>query len=105
MSDQLNHYRVTARLLKEIQYSGKYLISRKYRLSIPALVMHGLEDNVTSPNETSKFGQNSNYIKVKIWQSKFHELHNDTNNREVFDYIINWINSDVLQENDTTFEY
>ncbi len=104
-SDPLNHNRLTSRLLKEMRHSGKYLISRKYKFTIPILVMHGSDDNVSSPNATVKFGQNSTYIQVKIWPSKFHELHNDLNNSEVFAYIINWINSIVLKENDTTFEY
>ncbi|MFC2136543.1 alpha/beta hydrolase [Bacteroidota bacterium] len=104
-NDPLNHNRLTSRLLREIQDSGKYLISRKYKINIPTLVMHGKDDNITSPNETVKFAQNSNHIQVKIWQDKFHELHNDVSNSEVFDYIINWINSAIIQENDTIFEY
>jgi len=104
-TDPLNHNRLTSKLLKETQHAGKYLISRKYRINIPTLVMHGSDDNITSSNETIKFARHSNHIQAKIWQGKFHELHNDINNMQVFNYIINWINSTILQENDTTFEY
>lgn len=97
-SDPLIYNQISSHLLKEIKKMGNYIISRKYKINTPVLIMHGSNDSITSSNESFKFGQNSNHIQVKIWQGKLHELHHDIDNIEIFNYTMKWIKESLLKQ-------
>lgn len=94
-SDPLSHNKITVKTLNTIEESGNVITSRKYKINLPVLLMHGTSDNLTSSNETLKFGENSSNMEVKIWKGKYHELHTDINKTEVFEFIKKWIDSNV----------
>jgi alpha-beta hydrolase superfamily lysophospholipase len=60
-------------------------------LKIPVLLLHGSDDQLTSPEGSREFAGKTNMAELKIWDGGYHELHNEPFKDEVFKYILNWI--------------
>ena len=90
--DPLTHYYISARLFINAYYKGRYALKNASRLDIPLLLMHGSMDKITSPKGSSDFADmTKNITTLKIWDGLFHELHNEIEYKDVFEYIINWL--------------
>jgi len=97
LRDPLVHNRISLRLFKEIHESGIYASRNIYKINPPLLIMHGSEDTITSISTSKNFVMNtSRKIHFKPWEGLYHELHNEFNYQEVFDYIIHWLRSHKL---------
>lgn len=91
-NDPLVHDLITARLYFEIQGASRLILSNKHKVSVPLLLMHGTSDRITSYNASCQFANNtSSNTTFKGWTGMYHELHNENNNVEVFNFIVNWI--------------
>ena len=54
--------------------------------------MHGSGDQITSHNASENFVANtSDRTQLKIWEGLRHELHNEFEYREIFEYLFSWI--------------
>ncbi len=95
-SDPLNHGRISFRLFHEINQRGVWAIENAQNLKLPVLLMHGLADQITSPNASAKVS-NSNkvFIEYQTWEGKYHELHNESNRPEVAAKVIEWIKQKI----------
>lgn len=61
-------------------------------LGIPTLMMHGSADGLTSPAATKAFAErNPQNVTYKSWDGWFHELHNEPDQAELFDYVLQWL--------------
>lgn len=90
--DPLNHGYVSARLLSEIIKHGLFALRHVYKINKPFLLMHGSGDKITSHKTSKDFVSNtSERTRLKIWEGLRHELHNEFEYREVFDYVFEWI--------------
>jgi alpha-beta hydrolase superfamily lysophospholipase len=93
-ADSLNHGRISFRLFYEINRSGLWAIENTGKLKIPILLMHGLADQITSPDASQKASLgNPEYIDFKRWEGKYHELHNESNRPEIAAFVMDWINN------------
>ncbi|CAF0769227.1 unnamed protein product [Adineta ricciae] len=63
---------------------------------IPVLIQHGTADNLTSHNASSRFANRGTNIQFKSWPDCYHELHNEPEREEIFDFTLNWIYDIVL---------
>ncbi len=92
INDPLTHDKISINLYSEVNKKGRWALKNADRLKIPLLLMHGNADGITSHKASEEFAENSKkYTTLKIWDKMCHELHNEINNNEVFDYILNWI--------------
>jgi alpha-beta hydrolase superfamily lysophospholipase len=90
--DPLVHDRLSVSAFTNMINGGKFALNQVDKLIIPTLLMHGLEDKITDHKATQKFAkQNSNTCKIKLWAKDFHELHNDSNKKQVLEFILSFI--------------
>lgn len=95
--DPYNHGKITAGTFLGFFEAGKYAIAHAGDLKIPALIMHGTADKLTSPEGSKEFVANApkDLVSSKSWDGYYHELHNEpaAERKQVLDYIINWLDA------------
>ena len=92
-NDPLNHGYVSIRLVNEIYNHGLFALRHVYKINKSFLLMHGSGDKVTSHKASEDFVANtSDRTQLRIWDGLYHELHNEFEHREIFEYIMSWIN-------------
>ncbi len=95
-NDPLVHNKVTATLGIGMIETAKKLYAFKGTTKIPMLIMHGGADKLTSPKGSQRFAENMNGdVTYKEWPGLFHEIHNEPEKREVFEYLVDWMNRRV----------
>src|SRR5512145_3170684 len=93
-SDPLVHHSILPRLFFQIEHYGILASQSIYKINIPLLVMHGDADPITSFRQTGGFVRNADSRTIfKEWPGGYHELHNEPNEPEVFNYLLNWLNN------------
>jgi acylglycerol lipase len=96
LNDPLVHNSILPRLFFEIELNGIKASKSIYKINIPLLVMHGAADRITSIRKTRDFVINAgNLTTFKEWPDAYHELHNDTDEKEVFDFLLQWLNKQI----------
>ena len=92
LNDPLVHNSILPRLFFEIEENGMKASMSIYKINIPLLVMQGTADRITSYRQTRSFVMNAGCLTTfKDWPDQYHELHNETNENEVFDYLLQWL--------------
>jgi alpha-beta hydrolase superfamily lysophospholipase len=92
-NDPLNHGMITARYFSIIQQHGEYAMRHVYKINKPFLLMHGSDDQITSPKASEDFVANtSDRTHLKIWDGLYHELHNEFEYKDIAKYAIDWLN-------------
>jgi alpha-beta hydrolase superfamily lysophospholipase len=95
--DKLNHQFITPTLFFGAIKAGEKAIKRARRIQLPVLLMHGTSDLITSFEASKKFAKRlenaGGDISFKAWENCYHEIHNETNNEEIFQEILQWINN------------
>ena len=95
-TDPLNHGRISFLLFDTITKTGKWAIANSSKLNIPVLLMHGADDKITSPKASKQaYEGNKNWIEFKIWEGRYHELHNETNRVEVAETVLAWLKKNL----------
>jgi alpha-beta hydrolase superfamily lysophospholipase len=91
-ADPLVHDKMTPAFFMNVHFAGPFAIEHAHKIKLPALVYHGSGDKITSHLGSlelkNKAGEN---VEVKIFEGLYHELHNEPEKQEVFNYINNWI--------------
>jgi alpha-beta hydrolase superfamily lysophospholipase len=90
LNDPLVHDQISANLFYLATMSGANSLEKVANLRVPALIMHGNEDPITSAAASQQFAEKAN-ITFKLWEGMKHEIHNEIGKKEVWDYTINWI--------------
>ena len=71
---------------------GERLLKRAGEIELPLLLIHGAEDQITSPAATAKFAENLKAEHVfKRWDGLRHEPHNEPEKKEVLSFILRWL--------------
>lgn len=64
--------------------------------NVPVLIMHGEKDAIGFAEGSREFGSNiSGDCTVKIWPGLFHEVHNEPEKEQVFEYLKAWLDEHV----------
>ncbi len=93
--DPLVHDKISVSLFtRAIQY-GEYAINHAPAISIPALLMHGEEDPITSIEASKAFVDKGKAhglpVTFQSWPTMKHEPHNELEKQKVLDFIADWI--------------
>ena len=92
-NDELVHDRITSAFFINVHFAGQYVIDYASEIKTPLLVMHGMEDGLTSPKGSQEFASNAGEnVHLKMWDGLYHELHNEPEKQEVFHYEMEWMN-------------
>lgn len=93
--DKLNHQFITPSLFFGTRKAGRKVIQNAGKIKYPVLLMHGTGDLITSFKASEKFAERlknaGGDITFVPWKNYYHEIHNEFNNEEVFQKIIDWI--------------
>jgi alpha-beta hydrolase superfamily lysophospholipase len=91
-TDPFNHNRISFLLYSSVVQYGRLAIKKAHLVKLPVLLMHGLDDQITSPVASKKMAQNNPaLIEWKEWPNQYHELHNEIIRDKLADIVINWI--------------
>lgn len=90
--DPLSHDKISVRLALDVINSGKWALEHAAEFSLPLLIMHGSADRKTSPEASRDFSEHiSGNCTYKLWEGLYHEIHNEPEQQEVFDFLIKWL--------------
>lgn len=94
VDDPLVHDRLSTRLGKEWLRQSDFALEHAGELLIPALLMHGSADRLTSPAATRQFAERASNADVTFieYAGMYHELHNEPEQAKVFTDMIGWLN-------------
>lgn len=91
-ADSLNHDKMSAGFFAQVHPAGLYPIEHASELKVKTLAMHGTGDRITSAEGTREFANNNPaMIELKLWDGFYHELHNEPEKQQVFDYMAGWL--------------
>lgn len=92
MNDQLVHDKISARLFVAIYESGLWALEHAAEFPVPLLLMHGAADPITSAKASQEFAERAgDKVTLKLWDSMYHEIHNELEKAEVFKVILDWL--------------
>ena len=99
MKDPLIRHQIPIRLLFEINAAGIRASRSIYKINLPMLVMHGTDDKITSFKASKDFVMNSsNQTTFREWAGYYHELHNDIDADEVFNFVTGWLDKNFNKQ-------
>ena len=91
--DELVHDRITSAFFVNVHFAGQYAIEHAAEIKKPLLFSKFFENNIASPEGSKAFATNAKEnVKLKLWNGLYHELHNEPEQEEVFNYELEWIN-------------
>ena len=91
-ADSLVHDKISSAFFVNVHSAGPYAIWHANELSMKTLAMHGTADRLTSSKATEEFAnKNPQKVELKLWDGFYHEIHNEPEKQQVFDYIANWL--------------
>ncbi len=91
-NDPLVHDRVSVRVGVDLLEAAHFLDNYNGALSCPTLLMHGLNDPITSPAATEAFAERvQGDVTWKAWPGLKHEIHNEPQQGEVLAFLVEWM--------------
>ena len=99
INDALVHDKMTLGFGKIMLSVLPWTFEHAHEFSFPLLIMHGTEDKLGYPRSSEEF---ASLVKqgctLKLWDGLHHELHNEPEQDEVFSFMIDWMNTQLLDE-------
>ncbi len=94
--DPLVHNKVSVSLGMDLLDAGEWLDNYKGTSPVPVLIMHGTDDQITSAASSEKFaGKIGGQTTFRKWEGLYHEIHNEPERLQVFEFTLNWINDQL----------
>ena len=96
-NDPLVHDHISARMFIGIYQSGQWALEHALEFSLPLLLMHGGDDKIISVEASREFANKINEnCTLKVWDELYHEIHNEPEKEEVFKFLIDWLDKEVI---------
>jgi acylglycerol lipase len=96
ISDPLVHPYISVGAFFQIVKAGKWALENANQNHLSILIIHGMDDKVTSYQASQEFAKISgNKVEIKLWKGVRHELHNDLEKLEIFNFIYHWLESKI----------
>ncbi len=91
--DPLVHDRVTARMyMSGIREASSWALEHAADFPLPLLLTHGSADRITSVEGSKEFAAKAgDNVTLKVWDGLYHELHNEPEQGQVFEMVIDWL--------------
>lgn len=92
--DPLVHDKITSRLYVETTDAGAWALAHAAEFPLPLLLMHGGADRLSDPQASREFAKaGGSHITFHLWEDDFHEIHNEPDQKEVFDLVVIWMDA------------
>ena len=95
INDPLVHNKITLSAANILFQRAEILDKYSKQLSDKILIIHGLDDKITDAYASKAFASRTG-IDYYGAEGLFHELHNEPEQIEIFNYICNWLNKNEL---------
>ena len=95
INDPLVHNKITLSAANILFQRAEILDKYSKQLSDKILIIHGLDDKITDASASKAFASRTG-IDYYGAEGLFHELHNEPEQIEIFNYICNWLNKNEL---------
>lgn len=96
INDPLVHDKISARFFVDVLDAGYWALEHAAELKTPLLLMHGSQDRLTSVKASQEFASRAGTnCSLKIWDGLYHEIHNEPEKAQVFEYLQNWLDKSV----------
>ncbi|HHG83850.1 MAG TPA: alpha/beta hydrolase [Bacteroidetes bacterium] len=93
-NDPLVHGKISPRLFLETAAAGEFSIANAKNVKIPVIIMHGSDDQITSPKGSEEFHAGiPARSSLKIYEGQYHEIHNEVENSLVLADMLQFLNS------------
>ena len=90
--DPLVNFKISGGLFSAINYGAAYLIKHQNEIKLSGFIFQGKLDAIIDYKSTMKLALgNPDNVKWKLWESVFHEAHNDSEQKEVLKEWIDWM--------------
>lgn len=85
--------KISAGMFTLVSSAGLLAIRQADKIALPLLLMHGLDDKITSAEASREFAQrmNADLLTAHYWDNMRHELHNETEKEQILTLIVNWL--------------
>lgn len=94
--DPLVHDKATLSTARVGLTAVEHAFAHGVELSTPLLMMHGGADRVTYYHGSQEFAALiPENCTLKLWEGLYHEVHNEPEQDKVFDFMIDWMNSQL----------
>lgn len=92
--DPLVHPKISAKLAMDMLSNGEWNIENAYKFTLPLLLLQGGEDHIVNLEKTKEFAAKvpDSLITFKIFPELYHELHNEYQQDQVFNFMLDWVN-------------
>jgi alpha-beta hydrolase superfamily lysophospholipase len=91
-NDPLVHDKISARLFVAMYESGLWALEHAAEFPLPLLLMHGAADPITSVKASQEFAEKAcKKTTLKVWNGLYHEIHNELEKAEVFNFMLDWL--------------
>lgn len=92
--DPLVHPLISAKLAMLMFSNGDWIIENASKFNLPLLLLQGEKDHIVSLDKTKQFAEKvpKSIITFKIFPNLYHEMHNEYEQEQVLNFILDWIN-------------
>ncbi|MCF8054671.1 MAG: lysophospholipase [Deltaproteobacteria bacterium] len=91
-ADKFVHSQVSVAMAMDVLAMGDWALANAQKLKTPMLVMHGLQDRLTSAVASKEFSLSAGALcEFKGWDDLWHELHNEPEWEVVFLFVSSWM--------------
>ena len=99
--DPFVHDRVSARLAMDMLQADLWALEQAAEFPLPLLLMHGSADRLTSAQASREFAAQAGHrCTLKIWDGFYHEIHNEPEQGQVFECLLEWLVSNESTSNE-----
>ncbi len=96
VNDPLVHDRISSALFLGAYEAGLWALEHAERLRLPLLLMHGADDQLTSPEASREFCQRAGErCTFRLWEGMYHEVHNEPGKEEVYRTVVDWLEQNL----------
>jgi len=91
--DPLVHSMISARLAMDMFSNGDWNVENAGKFNLPLLLLQGEKDHIVNLEKTKQFAAKvpNSLITFKIFPELYHELHNEYEQDQVFNFMLDWI--------------
>ncbi len=95
-ADPLVHGKISARLARDFLAEGAWVLAHAAEFPLPLLLMHGTADRLCAFEASQEFARRAPAsCTLRPWPGLYHEIHNESEQREVFAEVVAWLDARV----------
>jgi acylglycerol lipase len=91
LNDPLVHNQISAKSGMMVINCGQWILENAKSNKNKLLVMVGSDEGVVNKEAIDQFCKSAPNTTYKIWPYFYHELHNEPEKKQIFDFSLNWL--------------